>query len=303
MTAARYCTLLVPLTALLGFSADYSGAEACRSCHPAEFAGQSQSGHARALTHSAADQPGQWAFGAGVQAITFVSRVDHDAYLEHGETWFRAINNYGITPGHPTAAAITYRIFDPAALMLRCFACHSTGPVSIDENDGSIIPHELGIRCEVCHGPGALHAKNPSQNRLRNPAAMPARDLNEFCGQCHRLSVESGREAFDLNDPRNSRNEPLLLDASACFQQTKGGLSCIRCHAPHQAVETKSTFYDAICRKCHAAPRHTRPVASAACVDCHMPGVPFENLSHRNHRIAVYSTDNPVVPINAAKPR
>ena len=48
------------------------------SGHPAEFAAQSASAHAHTLAPAKAPQPGDWAFGAGVQAITFVSRVDRE---------------------------------------------------------------------------------------------------------------------------------------------------------------------------------------------------------------------------------
>jgi hypothetical protein len=50
--------------------AEYSGSEACRSCHPDEFARQSKSEHARALAIAPPGSPGHWAFGAGTKATT-----------------------------------------------------------------------------------------------------------------------------------------------------------------------------------------------------------------------------------------
>jgi hypothetical protein len=278
---------------------DYVGAEVCRNCHAAEFEGQSRSGHGMALSRSAAGQPGEWAFGAGVQAITFVSRLDRDRYLEHGESWYRALDGYGVTPGHRDAQGIAFRIFDPAALIFRCFACHSTGPVTQDETDDHIVPHELGVRCEVCHGPGRLHAQDPARNHMRNPASWTAKQLGDFCGKCHRLTLETGKEAFDLRDPRNARNEPLLLAASACFRRTKGGISCVACHVPHGPLETAASKYDAVCSNCHRAPRHANATGGQACVVCHMPAVRFENLAYRNHRIATYAAAEPMSPVNA----
>jgi len=291
----------VLLTVTGADAADFVGAEVCRTCHAAEFDAQSRSGHARALARSAAGQPGEWAFGAGVQAITFVSRLDRDRYLEHGESWYRALNGYGITPGHHDSKGIAFRIFDPAALIFRCFSCHSTGPVTQDAKDDRVAPHEPGVRCEVCHGAGGLHAQDPSRNRLRTPASLTAQQQGEFCGKCHRLTLETGKEAFDLRDPRNARNEPLLLGASACFRRTKGGISCVACHSLHEPLETNAAAYDAVCRNCHAAPRHSQAVAQA-CVECHMPPVRFENLSYRNHRIAAYDAADPMTPVTA-KPR
>src|SRR5262249_54855766 len=132
---------------------DYAGAEACRKCHPAEYAAQSSTGHFRALAPAQPPQPGDFAFGAGLQAITFVKRVDPEYYLEIGESWYRALAGYARTPGHEGSSGVRDRIFDPSAAILRCFACHSTGPLRVSQ-DQSILPAELGVRCEVCHGPG-----------------------------------------------------------------------------------------------------------------------------------------------------
>jgi len=292
----------LPLLAFLpatAAAADYAGAQACKTCHPTEFEAQSRSAHARALAPSAAGQPGEWAFGAGVQAITFVSRVDRERYLEHGETWFRALNGYGITPGHRDSRGMTFRIFDPVARILRCFACHSTGPLALGETDDRIVPSEMGVRCEVCHGPAAQHAADPARYHPRNPGALAAAELNALCGKCHGVALEPDQEATNLRDPRNSRNQPLWLSASACFRKTKGGIACVACHAPHEPMETRPAAYDAACRNCHSAPRHSVAVSAQACVECHMPAVPFQNLAFRNHRIAVYAPRDPVQPLKA----
>ena len=135
-TGMANCTLcvlvLVPLRLLTGATAsDYAGASACGKCHPAQFAAQSSSAHSRALAPSKPPQPGLWAFGAGVQAITFVSRLNAESYVEQAETWYRSSNAIGRTPGHKSAGGIAHRIFDPEAGILRCFSCHSTGPLTV----------------------------------------------------------------------------------------------------------------------------------------------------------------------------
>jgi len=288
-SAACKALMLLLLPGTL-FAADYAGAEACRKCHPAQFDLQSPSGHAHALSPSATNQPGDWAFGAGSQAITFVSRVDRDHYREHGETWYRALNGYGITPGHRTTAGIQFRLFDPDARMLRCFACHSSGPLTLAADD-RVVPHELGVHCEACHGPAALHASDPARNRPAVPQLAAAK-LNDSCGQCHRLILANGEEDVDLSDPRNSRNQPRMLAASACFRKSKNGIACTACHSPHAPLETKPAAYDSTCRGCHAAPKHSAAIAGRACAACHMPAVAMPNLVFTNHRIAVYGTDH-----------
>ncbi len=293
---------LLLFAVLLGAAraADYAGAEVCRNCHAAQYELQSRSAHARTLARSTSTQPGDWAFGAGEQAITFVSRVGRDHYREHGETWYRSLNGYSLTPGHQNAAGVQFRIFDPDARILRCFACHSTGPVTLGKQD-EIVPHELGVRCEVCHGAAAAHAGDPVKNRPRNPARMTAVELNSFCATCHHITLEDGKESKDLRDARNVRSQPLRLAASACFQKGRGRLTCLTCHSPHAPLERNAAAYDRACQGCHAAPRHSRRVAGA-CTECHVPVVRQGNLAFVNHRIAVYGSADPLVPAGV-KPR
>jgi hypothetical protein len=127
---------------------DYSGSEACRTCHPDEFARQSQSGHARALALAPPGSPGHWAFGAGTKATTYVSQVEQDQYIEHGLTYFAATKSMGLTPGHTNADGLRYRTFDPVASILRCFRCHSTGTLGTD-TALSVQPAEFGVRSAV----------------------------------------------------------------------------------------------------------------------------------------------------------
>lgn len=294
---------MLPLALLLAAgAADYAGSAACKSCHPSEFAAHSATGHARSLARSKAGQPGEWAFGAGLQAITFVSRVDGEHYLEHEQSWYTKLGHYARTPGHLQPGGVRHRIFDPEAAILRCFACHSTGPVSLAA-DGAIVPPEPGVGCEDCHGPAAAHVRDPARARPIHPGRLDGAALNELCGACHR--APSATNTPDLRDPWNARHQPLLLAASRCFRASQGKLTCTRCHVPHRPVETRLAAYDAACAACHAAPRHRVIVKGAACAACHMPAVkPAEGLSFANHRIAIYRQNDPLTPVRtAASPR
>jgi hypothetical protein len=292
---ALLASCVIPAAFAAGPS-DYTGSDACRPCHAANFTSQSATSHARALSRSTPAQHGDWAFGAGLQAITFVTRIGRDSYREDGLSWYRSLNGYAITPGQHDEKGIVFRTFDPAARILTCFACHSTGPVTVGK-DEEVIPHELGVRCEVCHGPGAAHVHDPAHNRLRTPAQLSAVAMNRFCGQCHRTDNESGEELADLRDPRNARDQTLRLAASACFLRSNGRLNCITCHDPHRQLEQSASRYDSRCRTCHANPAHRQPVSAQACVTCHMPTIPDgPNLAFANHRIAIYAPGNPVTP-------
>ncbi len=279
----------------------YAGAAACGTCHKAEFAAQTKSGHAKALAPSKPEQPGQWAFGAGNQAVTFLSRLNDADYLEHGETWYRASGGFDTTPGHPDKSGLRYRVFDPSAGILKCFACHTTGPLQVSPQ-GEIQPHELGVRCEDCHGAGGAHAANPAKVKVPNRGPMTGAAMNTMCGSCHRVqsSVEDGS---NLLDPWNSRHQPLLLAASVCFQKSAGKLSCVTCHSPHQALDTNQAAYNQACSGCHLKPKHSGDVSAQACTTCHMPAVRINaNLAFANHRIAVYAKGDALTPVTATKP-
>jgi len=315
----------------------FLGAQACSACHAAEFASQSASAHAGALSRVSApsfpagnllrgpryryqilfsdlglhvridhgvdviDLPLEWAFGAGRQAITFVTRVNRDWYVEHFATWYTGTHAYGPTPGqeslHPKsiqeAAGLLYKVSDPRFGIQGCFECHSTGPVSFDGNGDATVT-EMGVHCESCHGPGSAHAANPERSRLINPARLSAADLNKFCGRCHRRPDEQA--ATDWNYAWNVRHEPVYFSRSVCFLKSRGRLSCLSCHDPHEAAGKKTAaFYNAKCGQCHEGCTTKERVN---CVDCHMPLVsPQPPLRFTNHWIGIYRAGAKLKPV------
>ena len=331
--------------------AAYIGASACGTCHPAQFARQSASPHAHALSPAATHrlaasfaQPGlqrppryhfefllsagelrvkafdhqdtleipiQWAFGAGEQAVTFVSRLNQDWYLEHYFSYYPAISSMAATPGQeglrsnalPLAIGLQYRSVDASAGIIACFRCHSTGPPSIGLGK-EVQPQEFGVRCESCHGPGSLHVKAVSSGQhqrarelIQNPKRMSAAGLNEFCGVCHRSP--GNNPSIDLNKAWNVRHQPAYLSRSACFSKSNGRLSCLTCHDPHGKLERNAGRYNEKCARCHLSPKHSPAFVAdetraGACTDCHMPRIPVQpHLNFTNHRIAVFDNLQP----------
>jgi hypothetical protein len=293
--ANRTPLLLLLPSLLLPATHEYAGSEACKPCHAAEYAVQSASAHAKSLAPSKPPQPGEWAFGAGSQAVTFVRHRDPATYLELGQSWYSKRNAFAATPGHPQGDDTPYPTFEPSAGIMRCFACHSTGPLSLGPGD-AIVPHELGVRCEACHSAAAEHVRDPARFAVENPGRYTADAINELCGECHRMPA-GATETTDLRDPWNARHQPLLLAASVCYRASAGRLSCLTCHSPHAAIERDAAKYDVRCKACHATVRHTRVVAGTPCATCHMPPVrPQPNLEFANHRIGVYSAGDPLTP-------
>ena len=225
-----------------------------------------------------------------------MKRADPENYIEMGQSWYRKIGGLALTPGHQNTRGVLYRIFDPSAAIMRCFSCHSTGPLTL-ASDNTIVPHELGVRCEACHGPAAAHAADPARFRMPDPRKITADDMNRLCGNCHRMPAAAG-DATNLQNPWNARHQPLLLAVSRCFRESAGRLSCITCHSPHAPLEIRPVNYDAACKTCHAKPTHRVRLAGRTCIECHMPRVrPWPNLAFTNHRIAVYSAAQPMKPV------
>jgi len=255
------------------------------------------------------DLPLEWAFGAGKQAVTFVTKINKDWYVEHYSTFYPALRAWGATPGQleirpvslPEAAGRVYSISDPQSGIAGCFECHSTGPVSFDSS-GQADTTELGVRCETCHGPGAAHSKSPTRKNIRNLGHLSAQQLNEFCGRCHRPPATSG-EKVDWNFSWNIRHQPLYLNQSACFRKSGGALTCLTCHNPHESAKSKpAAFYNSRCIACHSTTAvRPKPVCEAGkasnCIDCHMPLVsPQASLRFTNHWIGVYTGGSRLKP-------
>lgn len=298
---ARTFLFLLLASALRG---QFAGREACRACHPKETEGHERTGHARSLAvpsaHLLSDKfrevKADWAFGAGAQAVTFVSRRDDEHYVEQGLSWYASTGRLDLTPGHRHDRGEIYRTFDPEASILRCFQCHSTGPLRLGSGY-RVQPAEAGVQCETCHGPAQEHATR--QAPVRTPKSLSADAVNQLCGGCHRKPAADGDDT-DWSNPWNARHQPLYLAESACFRKSKGRLSCFTCHAPHQAMSRRAADYGKVCTNCHVRPRHqaVTAAASGSCTSCHMPEVkPQPNLRFANHWIGVYAAGKPLQPI------
>lgn len=276
--------------------AQYVGSQACRPCHPHQFEEQSRSEHAQALALAPPGSPGQWAFGAGLKAITYVSQVSTEWYLEHGLTYYAATKSLALTPGHSSVEGLRYRTFDPGASILRCFRCHSTGPLRLGAN-WSVEPSELGVHCESCHGPGEAHvASRGKAGTIQNPGRYKAGELNMFCGSCHRNPPEEGEET-DWSNSWNTRHQPDYLSHAVCFRKSNGALSCLTCHDPHSPLTRRAVEYNKRCSACHQSARHRSDIAGQACVDCHMPQVATSRqLAFTNHWIGIYAKGSSLIP-------
>jgi cytochrome c554/c'-like protein len=251
-----------------------------------------------------------WIFGVGVHGQTYILEKKGDLY-ESQVSSFAGLQSMELTPGHTPVEpdnlenALGERL--TTSLAARCFACHTTHSSTSARFDAShAVP---GVHCEACHGPGrhhieAMQAGNADEalQAISNPARLSPAESVDFCGSCHRTSMDVviSEEAYG---PINVRFQPYRLEKSRCWgTQGDARLTCVACHDPHEPVVRSASFYDQRCLNCHAAqeakspghdsPSAVCPVARANCTSCHMPKseVPEMHAKFTDHFIRVVRT-------------
>jgi DNA-directed RNA polymerase subunit RPC12/RpoP len=305
--------LVVMSSASTAVAADFAGPSACRACHPAQYARQSESRHARAplltllsaqplrersgvsfeyephprgiavtvrMEDRSATAVLEWAFGAGGQAYTPVGTAA-GRYIEHRISWYTAAQGARRTLGHPGTPSrdpeTALGIVQDAKTIYRCFDCHATA-VGPGPDVGSLIP---GVTCERCHGAAGAHVRTGAP--LVRLSGNRDRIMN-LCGSCHRLPPGSNAAEPEVRDPLSIRFAPVGLMASACYRKSKD-LSCVTCHDPHQDASQQASTYEPTCASCHQCGAGE----ATNCLHCHMQkNSPAPYLTFTDHRIRVY---------------
>jgi tetratricopeptide (TPR) repeat protein len=173
----------------------------------------------------------------------------------------------------------------------------------------------LGIGCERCHGPGAEHIAlvqaSASREAIRKAIFHPGRATKQLqrdlCYQCHFVSgtqfakdriFKPDRNVFsyrpgkplwsaiinlDYADKDRPTDEFKILhqgyrlEQSACFQMSRGEMTCTSCHNPHKVVEpeNRASYFRSKCLQCHKQDsckeiHVTRQQKKDDCTACHM---------------------------------
>ena len=252
-----------------------------------------------------------WIVGAGVHGQTYLVE-SNGTFYESQVSSFSALHGMDLTPGHATAEpgnvknALGERL--TAYSTARCLGCHATYSSTNSKLDLlHVVP---GVHCEGCHGPGLRHVYaehvqldqgEASSHTILNPADLSPIDSVDFCGACHRTSMDVA-ESEDSDGPVNARFQPYRLEKSRCWgTQGDDRLTCIACHNPHEPLVRDAAFYDQRCLNCHASranesaslsPGSAHSVCSKAtanCTSCHMPKteVPGMHSKFTDHYIRV----------------
>lgn len=256
----------------------------------------------------------QWVFGTGEIGRTYVYQHGGDFYESH-LSYYTGPQGLDFTTGHSRSApgalsdALGKRIPNPRA----CFGCHSTEATTNDRFDPQhLIP---GVTCESCHGPGAQHvalmsvaqdAEGPTM--IFNPAKLGPVASVDFCGACHRTSVDV--TFLGISGIFTLRFPAYRLQGSRCWTKPDARLTCSACHDPHRPLIREASSYDKNCLSCHNRPGAARtgldsahprlsptsstatscPIGQKACVTCHMPQyqVPEMHATFTDHKIAIH---------------
>lgn len=236
--------------------------------------------------------PIRYAFGIGGSGQTYVFEYGGRFY-ESMVSYYTSLDGLAITVGSERlrprnlVEAMGRETSDDE--ILRCFDCHSSGGVT----DGKLTLQTMrpGLDCEHCHAGANAHQEAMAQGKLtvipRKLGAMPAEDMSEFCGACHRTwtTVVRMRTWGEIN----VRFQPYRLANSKCFLGDDKRISCTACHDPHADLVRDDASYDHNCLACHTKTSKACPVSTTKCVSCHMPKVelPGSHSIFTDHQIRV----------------
>ena len=220
------------------------------------------------------------------------------SYYVHSQSW-------ELSPG--------YAADDPGfnrVITTGCLLCHNGQPDPVPGRDGMYKEPpfrfgELGISCETCHGPGALHEQemrakmgrvlgpNEVDTTIVNPAKLSPRLADDLCQECHQAGdavvLYPGKTVMDYRPgtplaetmaivkrpikpeqraeaDRLERNPPIRGSLEEPLWWKNSTLELSKCY---QASHGRLT-----CSTCHSvhhrpAPGGEKAAYRAACLSCH----------------------------------
>lgn len=240
----------------------------------------------------------KYVMGSGSAARTYLAEVGGRLY-EMPLTWYTQAPKWDMSPGYKAYNERFDRLVPDA-----CMACHNSYPEAVPFAEGKYAAVPLGIGCERCHGPGALHVEarladpDPPDSvdvTIVNPAHLSLERRLDVCQQCHLkgdvVLLREGRGAYDFRPGQALaahmalfvEDKPASSDAiavishadrmkqSACFLETQGTaqpMDCVTCHDPHEGFRAMGPeYFNATCRSCHAPAALQAQVAAAVAAE------------------------------------
>jgi len=291
---------------------EYVGSKACQACHQKQYKAWENSLHTQMvrpiakgdfknvkadLTVAGAPKPDQydWAYviGGWYKEERYAFR-DAQGNVISGEFEYNKPLNHFVLRKDRAGNLERLDWFNS------CGGCHATG---VDYKARQF--NELNIGCEACHGPGALHVKDPKGSKVA------VDKTSEGCGQCHIRGQDTSKKFgypidYEFNKPQTllAKFDPIpVTDTGSVYPDQKNSnrhrqqyldwkkskhaaaqVTCNTCHDPHVGALNYRTGMlreddRALCGQCHEAivgdpAKHSgHRYEQASCSACHLPKI------------------------------
>jgi len=141
-------------------------------------------------------------------------------------SYYIRTKSWELSPGYPVDDVGFSRVMTTG-----CLLCHNGQPDPVAKRDGMFKEPpfrfgELGVSCETCHGPGALHVKemqakkgrvlgpNEVDTSIVNPAKLSPRLADDLCRECHQAGdsevIYPGKTVMDYR-PGTPLTETMII--------------------------------------------------------------------------------------------
>lgn len=235
--------------------------------------------------------------GSGRHGQTYLHWNESDLF-ELPVSYWTYTHQWAGSPGYPDG-----EIHRDRPVGARCLECHVTYFAAQAPPPNRFVKESLtlGIGCERCHGPAALHVAREhsatppkpgsAEEAIVNPARLVRDRQIDLCALCHAgggkpvkptMSYVVGQDLSKylkiIPPPPDAPidvhgNQVGALEQSKCF--SSGKLTCSTCHNVHQTQED-ATSYSRHCLECHQVKQCGRyrtagETIRGKCVECHMP--------------------------------
>ena len=212
----------------------------------------------------------------------------------------RGGHGFGVAPGFATAKAARNPLHPEATQVGQeiCSSCHSQETKVFAHTthalgmDVAAAADPMAATCEACHGPGSVHAKQPSQKgsiiAFTRDGGTDVATQAETCMSCHAggprndwLGSVHQRNAVSCSDCHNpmgkfsveglTAKQSINQTCATCHQDVRqqfnrrshmplpeGQMACVDCHNPHgtmNAALLKTDTVNETCYQCHAEKR------------------------------------------------
>ncbi len=283
----------------------YTGSQACQSCHPKLFARWRQTRMANVI-RDPKEHPGAilpdlskpdplLTFKLEDIAFVYGSKWKQRYFAKDGDDYFPLPAQWDVAhriwrPYFVKDGTDWWTKFYPAENRKRptgplCDGCHS---VNYDVKTKTVV--EWNVGCEKCHGPGSDHVAHPARTNIANPARLDFVHANDVCIQCHSQGQPlanpiEGRyfdwpagfhAGLNLSDFWKLEEHKL---GETTFTHFADGTAHKNRMQGNDFVNSEMYKHGVTCFSCHdphgtANSADLRKPASTMCLECHAAGSP-----------------------------